>query len=778
MSTTQSPPRPIGATVLGYPRIGRHRELKRTLEAYWRGQATAADVDRTASAVRHDALATMSAAGLDSVPVNTFSLYDQLLDTVMLLGAVPPRFTNVGGGASASGTDLDLYFAMARGTDDQQPLEMTKWFDTNYHYLVPEIGAATPFALDARKPLLEHAEAVAAGVRSRPVVVGPWTFLSLAKSAADAPSTFTPLDRLTELAEVYADLLRALADAGVEWVQIDEPALVRDLDATALARVHQVYRRLGELSERPAMLVATYFGDATDALAAVCSARVDGIALDLVAGSPAPPPARVFGTTQVVLGAVDGRNVWRTDLEQRLGELRAWQALPGALSVSSSCSLLHVPYDVSVETGLNPAVRASVAFADQKLGEVVALQRALSGEGSDDPGARAAFAGSAGASRTRAADLGRGRDEVAQRVAAIRADDRRREPVEVRRVAQAHRLRLPALPTTTIGSFPQTDAVRSARAAHRAGRIDDATYEERMQAEIADVVALQESLGLDVLVHGEPERNDMVQYFAELLGGFATTGSGWVQSYGTRCVRPPLLHGDVTRPQPMTVRWTRYAASLTDRPMKGMLTGPVTILAWSFVRDDQPRATTADQVALALRDEVADLEAAGVPIIQVDEPALRELLPLRRAAQQAYLEWAVAAFRLATSGVRADTQVHTHLCYSEFGEVIDAIDGLGADVTSVEAARSGMELLADVALHGFAGALGPGVYDIHSPRVPSADDMAALLRAATRALSPEQLWVNPDCGLKTRGYAEVRPALAHLVEAAARVRAELEEAAG
>jgi 5-methyltetrahydropteroyltriglutamate--homocysteine methyltransferase len=762
---------PIGATVLGYPRIGRDRELKKALETYWGALAEGPGshdlpahtvaLERTAAAVRADAWRVMGEAGLDSVPVNTFSLYDQVLDTAVLLGAVPERFRRIE-------DPLRRYVAMARGTGKLPPLEMTKWFDTNYHYLVPEIDAVTPFVLDATKPLAEYAEAHAAGHTARPVVIGPWTFLRLAKAAEGSPAGFTPTDRLTELVEVYRDLLAEFAKAGVPWVQIDEPAAVAELSAGEVEQLAGAYRTLSAEAERPAILVATYFAPPVEALPALAATDVEGLALDLVRGTDVEEVAGTHGLRgkHLVLGAVDGRNVWRNDLDRTRARLEEWQGVADQVSVATSCSLLHVPYDVEREKDLDQTLRGLLAFADQKLVEVAALQRALEDGAADHP----AFAAARQALARRPDVPGLHDPGVVARQASVVETDRQREARTDRDAAQRLRLDLPPLPTTTIGSFPQTAGIRRTRAAFRAGRITETDYVAAMRAEIREVVERQERIGLDVLVHGEPERNDMVQYFAEQLDGYASTVHGWVQSYGSRCVRPPILYGDVARPEPMTVPWTSYAQSLTEKPMKGMLTGPVTMLAWSFVRDDQPRRVSADQVALALRDEVSELEQAGIAIVQVDEPALRELLPLRASDRKEYLDWSVGAFRLATSGVDVGTQVHTHLCYSEFNEIIDAIDHLDADVTSVEAARSGMELLRSVAEHGFSGALGPGVYDIHSPRVPSEVEIGVLLSRALRALPAARLWVNPDCGLKTRGYAEVEPALRHLVGAAALAR--------
>ncbi|SDU83313.1 5-methyltetrahydropteroyltriglutamate--homocysteine S-methyltransferase [Jiangella alkaliphila] len=755
-------PRTLASTVPGYPRIGPDRELKRALEAYWAGESGRDELDAAARAERERTWRRLAALGLDAVPSNTFSLYDQVLDAVVLAGAVPPRFASLG----LDG--LGTYFAMARGAGGAggvAPLELTKWFDTNYHYLVPEIGPATRFHLDPAKPVNEYREARALGLETRPVLLGPASLLLLSKPVSGAPSGFEPLDRLDDLVAVYALLLTTLAAEGVEWVQLDEPAYVADRTADELEALRRVYERLGGLAERPSILVSAYFGSLGDALPVLASSPVEAIGLDLVAGGlPVGDVPGLAGKT-VVAGVVDGRNVWRTDLDAALATLRAVESLAGAVAVGTSCSLLHVPYDLDAETALDPQLRSWLAFADQKVAEVVTLAAALRGEdrSAEFDEARAALAGRAAAPSV--VD-----DGVRSRLAGLGPGDTRRGPYAERAAAQRDRLGLPPLPTTTIGSFPQTGDIRRARAAFRAGKLDRAEYTARMRAEIERVIRLQERLGLDVLVHGEPERNDMVQYFAEHLAGFVTTEHGWVQSYGSRCVRPPILYGDVSRPAPITVEWATYAQSLTERPVKGMLTGPVTILAWSFVRDDQPLGDTARQVALAIRDETVDLEAAGVGIVQVDEPALRELLPLRVADRAAYLEWSVTAFQLATSGVADTTQVHTHLCYSEFGDVVAAIDGLDADVTSIEAARSRMEIVPDVAASGFDRGIGPGVYDIHSPRVPGTDEVEALLRRALADIPGDRLWVNPDCGLKTRTYEQVEPALTALVAAAARVR--------
>ncbi|MEU1982388.1 5-methyltetrahydropteroyltriglutamate--homocysteine S-methyltransferase [Nocardia sp. NPDC019395] len=748
---------PFTATVLGLPRVGPRRELKRATESYWAGRIDADQLHETGRALRRDQYAELRAAGLDSVPVGTFSYYDQMLDTAVLLGALPPRVADIA-------DPLDRYFAAARGTDSVEPLEMTKWFDTNYHYLVPEIGPETTFTLHPEDVLAQLREAIELGVPARPVIIGPITFLKLSKSTGPAA-----LDRADELIPLYRELLGLLAEAGAPWVQIDEPALVTDLTAGELAAVRQVYTELTAPANRPAVLVATYFGHPGPALDALAGTDIEGLAVDLVAGGTVEELAAVpaLANKTLVAGVVDGRNVWRTDLDQALSTLATLLGSAKTVVPSTSCSLLHVPYTLAAEAHLDEALRSWLAFGAEKVAEVGLLATGLSA-GTEVIAAELDRARAAAASRR--ADPRIRNPQVRARLAALGPDAGERGPAARRRALQQERLQLPPLPTTTIGSYPQTSAIRLARAALRKGEIDRPEYERRMRAEITEVIALQEKLELDVLVHGEPERNDMVQYFAEQLDGFAATELGWVQSYGTRCVRPPILFGDVSRPAPMTVDWIEFAQSLTDKPVKGMLTGPVTILAWSFVRDDQPLADSARQVALAIRDETVDLQNAGIRIVQVDEPALRELLPLRRTDQQAYLDWSVGAFRLSTSGVSDSVQIHTHLCYSEFGEVIDAIAGLDADVTSIEAARSHMEVLDDLNAAGFAAGVGPGVYDIHSPRVPGAEEITAALRAALKAVPAERLWVNPDCGLKTRGPAEVEASLRNMVTAARTVR--------
>ncbi|TDZ44293.1 5-methyltetrahydropteroyltriglutamate--homocysteine S-methyltransferase [Mycobacteroides franklinii] len=747
---------PLKATTLGSARIGPRRELKRATEGYWAGRTSREELENVAAGLRRDNWTALAAAGLDSVPVNTFSYYDQVLDTAVLLGALPPRVAGIA-------DDLDRYFAAARGNAEVTPLEMTKWFDTNYHYLVPEIGPDTKFELNPAKLFGELKEAQALDIPARPVVVGPITFLALSKSVDGAGA---PIERLDEVVALYEQLLVQLTEAGVTWVQIDEPVLVTDILPNGPELAERVYGRLGTVADRPAILVATYFGDLGAALPALARTPVEAIGIDLVYGSASGVASvpELSGKT-IVAGVVDGRNIWRTNLESALGTLATLLGSAAAVAVSTSCSTLHVPYSLEPETELDDQLRSWLAFADEKVKEVVVLARALGGARD-----AAEFAASNAAVESRKTDPRLNNGQIRERLDSILAEGISRGDAADRRRSQDERLGLPALPTTTIGSFPQTVEIRKARQALTKGEIDDAEYVRQMRAEVADVIALQEKLGLDVLVHGEPERNDMVQYFAEQLDGFFATQNGWVQSYGSRCVRPPILYGDVARQNPMTIEWATYAQSLTSKHVKGMLTGPVTILAWSFVRDDQSLGDTANQIALAIRDETVDLQNAGIAIIQVDEPALRELLPLRDSEKQAYLDWAVGAFRLSTSGVSDATQIHTHLCYSEFGEVIGAIADLDADVTSIEAARSHMEVLDDLNAIGFSNSVGPGVYDIHSPRVPSTEEMAASLREALKAVPAQRLWVNPDCGLKTRKVDEVTSSLANLVAAATEVR--------
>ncbi|MFE9287934.1 5-methyltetrahydropteroyltriglutamate--homocysteine S-methyltransferase [Streptomyces olivaceus] len=757
-------------TVYGYPRQGPNRELKKAIEGYWKGLVTPDALHATAAELRRSNRQQLADAGIHEVPTGDFSYYDHVLDTTVMVGAIPERHR-----AAVEADATDGYFAMARGTQDVAPLEMTKWFDTNYHYLVPELGPDTVFTADSARQIDELKEALAQGLTARPVLVGPVTYLLLAKPAPGVPADFEPLTLLDRLLPVYAEVLADLRAAGTEWVQLDEPALVQDRAPAELNAAERAYRDLGALTDRPKLLVASYFDRLGDALPILAQAPVEGLALDFTDAAAAnlDALAAVGGLPgkRLVAGVVNGRNIWINDLQKSLSTLGTLLGLADRVDVAASCSLLHVPLDASAERDVDPQILRWLAFAKQKTAEIVTLAKGLA-QGTD------AITGDLTANR---ADLASRAGSPITRDPAVRtraeavtdADARRSQPYAERATAQRAHLGLPLLPTTTIGSFPQTTELRTARADLRAGRIDTAGYEERIKTEIQEVISFQEKTGIDVLVHGEPERNDMVQYFAEQLTGYLATQHGWVQSYGTRYVRPPILAGDISRPEPMTVRWTSYAQSLSDRPVKGMLTGPVTMLAWSFVRDDQPLRDTARQVALALRDEVTDLEAAGTSVIQVDEPALRETLPLRAADRDAYLAWATEAFRLSTSGVRPDTQIHTHMCYAEFGDIVQAIDDLDADVISLEAARSHMQVARELAAHGYPREAGPGVYDIHSPRVPSADEAADLLRTGLKAIPAERLWVNPDCGLKTRAWPETRASLEHLVAAARTVRGEL-----
>ncbi len=752
----------IRAANLGFPRIGARRELKRATEAFWAGEHDLAALERTAAELRAANWATQRAAGVDVVPANDFSFYDQVLDLTATLGAVPPRFGHGGGPVG-----LDTYFAMARGTDAAPAMEMTKWFDTNYHYIVPELHAQQRFELASSKAVDEFREAKAQGLHTRPVLIGPLTWLALGKSKEPG---FEPLTLLPRLLPVYAELLERLAAAGADWVQIDEPVLALDLTAAQRDAYTRAYAALADAG--PKLMLATYFEGLRDNTELAASLPVAGLHVDLVRAPDQlePVQAALRPDSVLSLGVVDGRNVWRTDLDAALAPVERAVARLGAerIEVAPSCSLLHSPVDLDLETDLDPELKSWMAFAKQKLGEVATLAQAA-GEGREAVAEALAASRDAVASRRRSPRIHNA--AVAERLAAVGpADARRASPYDERRAAQRAHLDLPPFPTTTIGSFPQTREVRQKRAAFRRGDLDRAAYERFLEAETERAVRLQEELGLDVLVHGEFERNDMVEYFGEQLGGFAFTRHGWVQSYGSRYVKPPVIFGDVTRPAPMTVRWSAFAQSLTDRPVKGMLTGPVTILQWSFVRDDIPRADTCRQIALAIRDEVQDLEEAGVRLIQIDEPAMREGLPLRRADWDHYLAWAVACFRLASSGVADATQIHTHMCYAEFNDIMPSIAALDADVISIETSRSAMELLDGFVDFRYPNEIGPGVWDIHSPRVPASDEMRRLLEKAVHVLPRERLWVNPDCGLKTRGWPEVKASLAHMVEAAKALR--------
>jgi 5-methyltetrahydropteroyltriglutamate--homocysteine methyltransferase len=759
------------ATCLGHPRIGVARELKKALESFWSKQSSAVELERVARELRQRHWSAMKSAGIAHIPSNDFSLYDHVLDMAVTVDAVPVRYRGIE-------SPLSRYFALARGIQDPgtgldvPALEMTKWFDTNYHYIVPELDSGQKFKLCPSKLLDELEEARALGIETRPVILGPVTFLLLSKLAPGARDGASTLDLLDALLPVYEDLLELLAAKKLSWLQIDEPCLVLELDARKTTAYRRAFERLNAHSRRPRLLVTTYFGSLGDNLALAAEIAQDGLHLDLVRAPEQLDAVLAILSPKAVLsaGVVDGRNIWRTDLDAAHGLVRrAVQALgPGRVLVAPSCSLLHVPVDLAIEDELEPELASWLAFAAQKLGELRVLSESAevnTAQGRLFEETRAALRRRRTSPRTRNAAV---RERVTQ------LDDgmlRRAAPFAARAEKQHACFALPPLPTTTIGSFPQTAEVRGARAAFRAGKMAADEYDAFLKQETRRCVAKQEAIGLDVLVHGEFERNDMVEYFGEMLEGFAFTKYGWVQSYGSRCVKPPVLFGDVLRPRPMTVEWSSYAQGLTEKPMKGMLTGPVTMLQWSFVRDDQEHRETCRQLALALRDEVRDLEAAGIRMIQVDEPAIREGLPLKRKDFAAYLRWAVDSFLLATTGVRDETQIHTHMCYSEFGDILDAVVEMDADVLSIETSRSKMELLSDFARFEYPNEVGPGVYDIHSPRVPTSEEMTELLLRASGVLPPERLWVNPDCGLKTRGWAEVEAALTGMVHAARAVRA-------
>ncbi|MFT3665464.1 5-methyltetrahydropteroyltriglutamate--homocysteine S-methyltransferase [Piscinibacter sp.] len=755
---------------LGFPRIGARRELKFALESYWKGESSRDELKALGAQLRRRHW--QNQAGLDWVPVGDFSFYDQVLDTSFLLGNLPERVQGFHGDV------LDNYFRVARGrsakgTDEHAACcggvaagEMTKWFDTNYHYIVPEFTAATRFTLDASRLLAQLAEAKAQGVKAKPVIVGPLTYLAIGKAKDDSDK----LALLERLVPAYAELLGTLAAQGVEWVQIDEPILVTELDAAWQRAFETAYQRLAGSGVK--ILLATYFGPLQENARLAAGLPVAGLHVDAINDRDGVAPLiELLAAGKVLsLGVINGRNIWKTDLTavldwieplaRRLGE-RLW--------IAPSCSLLHVPVDLDSEQKLDAELKSWLAFALQKLDELRVLGKALR-EGRD--AVRAELAANRAALASRRASPRVHNPAVQAAVAKITPRlGQRRSAYAERASRQAALLKLPAYPTTTIGSFPQTAEIRHARGEFKAGRLGEQGYRDAMKAEIERSVREQEKLGLDVLVHGEAERNDMVEYFGEQLEGYAFSQFGWVQSYGSRCVKPPILFGDISRPKAMTVEWITYAQSLTDKPMKGMLTGPVTILNWSFVRDDQPRCVSCRQLALAIREEVLDLEKAGVRVIQIDEAALREGLPLRRAQWKSYLDWAVESFRITANGVRDETQIHTHMCYSEFNDIIASIAGMDADVITIETSRSDMELLDAFENFRYPNQIGPGVYDIHSPNIPTQEHIVQLMRKAAQRLPAERLWVNPDCGLKTRQWPEVIPALANMVAAAKTLRA-------
>ena len=756
------------STISGYPRIGGNRELKKALEQFWSGRIAEPDLLAVGADIRKSNLRIQRAAGIDIVPVNDFSFYDHMLDTTALVGNVPGRY-----GWNGDTVDLDTYFAMARGRtgdNDIAAMEMTKWFDTNYHFIVPELGPDSSFKLASTKPFDALAEAKAAGAVSKVVLIGPITYLLLGKSEDES---FDPLSLLDDLVNVYAEVVARLSEQGAEWIQLDEPILVTGVDAPTMAAVSRVYAALASTKGDSKLLINTYFDHVADIYEELITLPVDGFGFDLVRGGKTINAIQQHGFPAgktLMAGVVDGRNVWRNDLRTTLSLLQNLRDLaPGAkLLVSASCSLQHVPITIERETELDDEIRSWLAFANEKLVEIVTISRGLS-EG------EAYIADSLIASErvqeSSRASTRKFNPDVRKRTSQLTADSAERGvPASMRAEIQAEKFQLPPLPTTTIGSFPQNPELRIERRKFDKGEISNEEYEAFLEQQIRDVIALQEELDIDVLVHGEPERNDMVQYFGEQLDGFAFTRYAWVQSYGSRYVRPPLIYGDVSRPNPMTVRWARFAQSLSEKPVKGMLTGPVTILNWSFVRDDQPRSETCMQIALAIRDEVTDLEAAGIGMIQIDEAALREGLPLRRDDWQHYLDWAVRSFRITAGAAAPETQIHTHMCYSEFGDIFQAISDLDADVISIENARSGLELLETFRNEGYDKGIGPGVYDIHSPRVPPAEEIAENLKQTLTVLDSRQVWVNPDCGLKTRKSPETTAALQNMVAAAKAVR--------
>ena len=753
------------STNLGFPRIGANRELKWAVEAYWAGKIDRRELLRRAAEIRRANWALQRDAGVSLVPSNDFSLYDHVLDTSVMVGAIPERYEDPDGTIG-----LDTYFAMARGrtASPDRPgvsaMEMTKWFDTNYHYIVPEINKGQIFAVRSEKPVDEFREAKALGIHTRPVLLGPVTFLLLSKSADPA---FEPLTLLESVVDVYESVLRQLAAAGADWVQMDEPALGLTLDNRQRSAFGRAYARLVAASPTLKIMAAVYFSDLRENTRAALALPTQGLHVDLVRGKGDLENLlpKLRQDTTLSLGLVDGRNVWKTDLAQAIAAARKATSALGSdrVLIAPSCSLIHSPVDLDAETGMDAEMRSWMAFAKQKAREVAVITAAVNG----DPSAQAELDANAAAVAARRASKRVHDPKVKERSASVTPEmAERASPYPERRKAQQQALRLPAYPTTTIGSFPQTAEIRKARASRNRGELTAEQYEEFIREEVERVIRFQEKAGLDVLVHGEPERNDMVEYFGEQLQGYASTSNGWVQSYGSRAVKPPIIFGDVSRPAPMTVDWIGYAQSLTNAPVKGMLTGPVTMLQWSFVRDDQPRAETCRQLALAIRDEVSDLERAGVRVIQVDEPAIREGLPLRREDWDAYLEWAVECFRIASSGVDDRSQIHTHMCYAAYDDIIDAVAAMDADVISMENSRSDGALMDTFREHPYPNEIGPGVYDIHSPRIAEREEAVALLRRAAEVIPPERLWVNPDCGLKTRRWEEVEPSLRNMVAAA------------
>ncbi|MCD7455384.1 5-methyltetrahydropteroyltriglutamate--homocysteine [Datura stramonium] len=763
--------RTMASHVVGYPRMGPKRELKFALESFWDGKSNSDDLEKVAADLRSSIWKQMADAGIKYIPSNTFSYYDQVLDTTAMLGAVPPRYGWDGGEIG-----FDIYFPMARGNASVPAMEMTKWFDTNYHYIVPELGPDVKFSYASHKAVSEYKEAKSLGIDTVPVLVGPVSFLLLSKVAKGVEKSFPLLSLIDKILPVYKEVIAELKAAGASWIQFDEPTLVKDLDSHQLQAFSHAYSELESSLSGLNVLIETYFADVpAEAFKTITALKgVTALGFDLVRGlktldlikSGFPSEKYLFA------GVVDGRNIWANDLASSLSTLQALENLVGKdkLVVSTSCSLLHTAVDLVNETKLDEEIKSWLAFAAQKLVEVNALAKALAGQKDE-----AFFSANAAARTSRKSSPRVTNGAVQKAAAALKGSDHRRATtVSARLEAQQKKLSLPALPTTTIGSFPQTLELRKVRREYKANKISEEGYIKYITEEISKVVKLQEELDIDVLVHGEPERNDMVEYFGEQLSGFAFTANGWVQSYGSRCVKPPIIYGDVSRPKPMTVFWSSLAQSMSKRPMKGMLTGPVTILNWSFVRDDQPRFETCYQIALAIKDEVEDLEKAGINVIQIDEAALREGLPLRKSEEAFYLNWAVHSFRITNCGVQDTTQIHTHMCYSNFNDIIHSIIDMDADVITIENSRSDEKLLS-VFREGvkYGAGIGPGVYDIHSPRIPSTEEIADRISKMLAVLDTNILWVNPDCGLKTRKYTEVKPALSNMVAAAKLLRDQL-----
>lgn len=764
---------------LGYPRIGANRELKKACENYWSGKTSRKNLLQVGKNLRLENWKLQQKCGIDLVPSNDFSFYDHVLDMSLTVGAIPERYQHVI--FEKGGSELDLYFAMARGYQknnlDITAMEMTKWFDTNYHYIVPEFHKDQPFKLFSTKIIDEFYEAKQAGIVTKPVILGPVSYLLLGKEKEDG---FERIDLIENLLPVYWEILERLEALDVEWVQFDEPVLVTNLSDKEKAALIRVYKEIKKRFPYIKSILAAYFGALKENFALASSLPVCMLHLDLVRAPEQLEQAldQLRPNVSLSLGVVDGRNIWKNDYEKSLDLIERAKSKLGAerIFLAPSCSLLHTPCDLSLETDektLPQDIKNWMAFAKQKLEEVVVLSRLA------NDGTRSKYVElleenqKAIAGRNSSALIHQ--EHLKERVRNIAStDDKRKNPFHVRRAAQAKNLQLPLLPTTTIGSFPQVQAIRNWRAKYRKGELRLEEYNTLLSQATQEAIRLQEEIGLDVLVHGEFERNDMVEYFGEQLAGFAFTKNGWVQSYGSRCVKPPIIYGDVHRPEPMTVDWSTYAQSLTKKPVKGMLTGPVTILQWSFVRDDQPRSETALQIAMAIRDEVKDLEKAGIKIIQIDEPAIREGLPLRREDWDKYLQWAIRAFKISSSGVNDSTQIHTHMCYSEFNDIIEHIANMDADVITIECSRSQMELLDAFADFKYPNEIGPGVYDIHSPRIPTKAEMVALLEKAKTVIATEQLWVNPDCGLKTRGWEETKKALIAMVQAAKVLREQAE----